>query len=97
MSTQRLTDRSALHPLLATGWAIDDDKDAISKTFLFKNFVEAFAFMTKVALCAEKLNHHPEWSNSYRTVHITLTTHDCGGLSALDLDLARKIDSLAGY
>lgn len=97
MPSEKLTDRSGLQPLLATGWAVDQKRDAISKTYLFKDFVEAFAFMTKAALWAEKLNHHPEWSNTYRTVHVTLTTHDCDGLSKLDLELAQRMDKLAGY
>ena len=96
MPSEKLTDRSGLQPLLATGWAVDQKRDAISKTYLFKDFVEAFAFMTKAALWAEKLNHHPEWSNVYKTVQVTLTTHDVGGLSSLDAKLARKMDALAG-
>lgn len=97
MPTERLKDRSALLPLVATGWAEVDGRDAITKTFLFRNFVEAFGFMTKCALAAEKLDHHPEWSNVYRTVTVTLTTHDCDGLSELDVRLAQKMDHLAGY
>lgn len=91
----RLTDRSALDPLLATGWELQPDRDAIRKRFVFRNFVEAFGFMTRAALWAEKLNHHPEWSNVYKTVDVTLTTHDCDGLSDLDLKLAQKMDQLA--
>ena len=64
----------------------------ISKEFVFENFIEAFSFMTKVSLLAEKLNHHPEWSNIYKTVNITLTTHDKGGLSELDLELGELIE-----
>jgi 4a-hydroxytetrahydrobiopterin dehydratase len=66
------------------------------KTFVFKNFVEAFGWMTSVAIVAEKLNHHPEWFNVYKTVKVTLTTHDTGGLSDLDLKLAKRMDALAG-
>ena len=62
--------------------------------FLFKNFVEAFSFMTEVAFWAEKQNHHPEWFNVYNRVEITLTTHDAGGLSLRDVKMARKIDAL---
>lgn len=85
-----------LAPLLANGWAMVDGRDAIQKQFVFANFVEAFGFMTKVALFAEKWNHHPEWSNVYKTVDVTLTTHDAGGLSALDVKLGAKMDTLAG-
>lgn len=93
---ERLTDRSALDPLFATGWAMQAGRDAIFKRYVFKNFVEAFGFMTRAALWAEKLDHHPEWSNVYKTVDVTLTTHDCDGLSALDVRLALKMDQLAG-
>jgi len=85
-------DRDDLH---AAGWVKTPDRDAVSKTFVFKDFVETFGFMNQVALWAEKLNHHPEWTNVYKTVSITLTTHDTGGLSALDAKLAAKIDALA--
>jgi len=91
----RLTDRSALDPLLANGWATQPDRDAITKTYSFRNFVEAFGFMTRAALWAEKWNHHPEWSNVYKTVTVTLTTHDAGGLTELDVKLATKMDTLA--
>ena len=83
-------------PLLANGWAMVDGRDAIHKSFVFKNFVEAFGFMTRAALWAEKWNHHPEWSNVYKTVDVTLTTHDADGLSALDAKLGTKLDDLAG-
>ncbi len=83
-----------LGPLLATGWTLVEDRDALAKTFDFKNFVDAFGWMTRVAIWAEKWNHHPEWTNVYKTVHVVLTTHDVGGLSALDAKLARKMDSL---
>lgn len=85
----------ALAPLLANGWALVEGRDAIAKTFTFGNFVEAFGWMTKCALWAEKWNHHPEWSNVYKTVEVTLSTHDVGGLSQLDIKLAAKMDSLA--
>ena len=97
MPSVKLADRSALMPLFATGWEQDKARDSITKTFLFKNFVEAFGFMSRAALWAEKLNHHPEWSNVYRTVTVTLITHDCDGLSELDVKLAKKMDELAGY
>lgn len=91
----RLTDRSTLDPLLAAGWAMHPDRDALQKRYVFRNFIEAFGFMTRAAIWAEKLDHHPEWSNVYKTVDVTLTTHDCGGLSDLDVKLALKLDSLA--
>ena len=77
------------------GWIKVDGRDAIGKSFRFANFNEAFAFMTRVALKAEKMNHHPEWFNVYSRVEITLSTHDCGGLSERDIDLARFIDKAA--
>ncbi|MEP3045529.1 MAG: 4a-hydroxytetrahydrobiopterin dehydratase [Roseibium sp.] len=76
-------------------WKLVKDRDAITKSFKFKDFTQAFGFMTQVALIAEKMNHHPEWFNVYRSVDITLSTHDVGGLSELDLKLARKIDVVA--
>ena len=97
--TDKLTDtgRTAqIDPLLANGWAMQDGRDAIQKTFVFTNFIEAFGFMTRAALWAEKWDHHPEWSNVYKTVEVTLTTHDADGLSALDAKLAAKLDKLAG-
>ena len=90
-----LTDRTTLAPLLANGWAHDPARDTITKTFTFRNFIEAFGFMTRAALWAEKWNHHPEWSNVYKTVNVTLTTHDANGLTELDVKLATKMDSLA--
>lgn len=86
--------KATLEPLLATGWTLDKERDAMRKTFKFKSFVDAFGFMTRAAIWAEKWNHHPEWSNVYNKVEVTLTTHDVGGLSALDVKLARKLDSL---
>lgn len=78
-------------------WEYDEERDAISRTLQFENFVSAFAFMTAVALEAEKADHHPEWFNVYNNVDIALTTHDAGengGLSQKDIDLAQKIDAL---
>ena len=75
-------------------WEKSTGKPAIEKSFRFQNFVEAFGFMTKVALVAEKLDHHPEWSNVYRNVTIVLTTHDSGGVTELDVTLAMQIDGL---
>jgi len=96
MPATRLTDRSVLDPLLAAGWTAEDGRDAIRKTYQFRNFVEAFGFMAKVALVAEKMNHHPEWSNVYRKVDVVLTTHDAGGLTDLDVTLAQRMEELAG-
>lgn len=77
------------------GWDEATDRDAIRKSFRFADFPDAFAFMTRVALAAERINHHPEWSNVLDTVDITLTTYDVGGLSDLDIQLARAIDAAA--
>jgi 4a-hydroxytetrahydrobiopterin dehydratase len=84
-----------LEPLFASGWEMVEDRDAITKKFVFDNFIDAFGWMTRVAFWAEKWNHHPEWDNVYKTVNVTLTTHDVDGLSTLDAKLARKMDSLA--
>ena len=78
------------------GWELEDGGAAISRTFTFKNFSEAFGFMARAALAAEKLDHHPEWSNVYKTVEVRLTTHDAGGLTQLDFDLAGKMNRCAG-
>ncbi|MEO1138330.1 MAG: 4a-hydroxytetrahydrobiopterin dehydratase [Pseudomonadota bacterium] len=96
--TERLSEaarHATLEPLFASGWAMVEGRDAIKKTFQFDNFVEAFGFMTRAAIWAEKWNHHPEWLNVYKTVDVTLSTHDVDGLSALDAKLARKMDNLA--
>jgi 4a-hydroxytetrahydrobiopterin dehydratase len=85
-----------LAELLTNGWAMVDGRDAITKTYDFRNFIDAFGWMTRAAIWAEKWNHHPEWSNTYKTVVVTLATHDVDGLSALDIKLARKMDALAG-
>lgn len=95
--TEKLSEtarKTVLAPLLEQGWTLDADRDAISKTFKFSDFTEAFAWMTRAAMWAEKWNHHPEWSNVYNRVEVTLTTHDVDGLSALDAKLARKLDSI---
>jgi 4a-hydroxytetrahydrobiopterin dehydratase len=76
------------------GWAYEQESGAIVRVFKFKDFSEAFAFMSRVALAAEKAGHHPDWSNSYNSVTIRLTTHDAGGLSHKDIALARAIDGL---
>ncbi len=89
-------ERTALAPLGETGWGAVKDRDAIRKVWKFKSFSEAWGFMTRAALAAEKLNHHPEWSNKFNVVDVTLITHDCNGLSALDLALAKQMDRFAG-
>ncbi len=78
------------------GWAEVDGRDAISKTFTFKDFNQAFGFMSRVALKAEAMNHHPEWFNVWNRVEVTLSTHDAGGLTELDIELARFMDAAAG-
>jgi len=75
-------------------WDFDEARDAITRSFTFADFSEAFAFMTRVALLAEKADHHPEWSNIWNRVDILLTTHDAGGLSQRDVDMAEAIDLL---
>ena len=79
-----------------SGWRPAEGRDAIQKSFRFKDFNQAWTFMSLVAPAAEAMNHHPEWSNVYNRVEIVLTTHDCGGLSERDIQLARKIEALAG-
>ena len=76
------------------GWDLVEGRDAIQKSFRFKDFNEAFGFMTRVALLADKADHHPEWSNVYNRVEIVLTTHDADGLSVRDVNLATAIDAL---
>ncbi|WP_299966215.1 4a-hydroxytetrahydrobiopterin dehydratase [uncultured Roseobacter sp.] len=96
--TEKLSEETRgplLQPLLEAGWEMVEDRDALKKTFVFDNFVEAFGWMTKVAIWAEKWDHHPEWHNVYKTVDVVLSTHDVDGLSALDAKLARKMDGLA--
>ena len=78
-----------------TGWQKLDDRNAIAKTFKFKDFSEAFGWMTRAALQAEKMNHHPEWCNVWNRVEVTLTTHDAGGVTKLDLKLAARMNILA--
>ncbi|AZO79890.1 MULTISPECIES: 4a-hydroxytetrahydrobiopterin dehydratase [unclassified Bosea (in: a-proteobacteria)] len=78
-----------------TGWRLVEGREAMSKRFVFRDFNEAFGWMSRVALLAEKLDHHPEWSNVYKTVEVTLSTHDAGGLTELDVRLARAMDAMA--
>jgi 4a-hydroxytetrahydrobiopterin dehydratase len=78
------------------GWGEVNGRDAISKKFVFADFNEAFGFMARAALMAEKLDHHPEWFNVYKTVDVTLSTHDADGLTELDIKLAEAMDKFAG-
>ena len=77
------------------GWSEASGRDAIAKKFVFKDFNAAFGFMTRAALVAEKLDHHPEWFNVYKTVEVTLSTHDASGVTELDLKLAEAMDKIA--
>jgi 4a-hydroxytetrahydrobiopterin dehydratase len=88
--------KALLPPLAETGWAAVPGRDAIRKIWRFADFSQAWGFMSRAALAAEAADHHPEWTNRYNLVDVTLTTHDCGGLSALDLALAARLDRLAG-
>ncbi len=85
----------ALKPLLDNGWAVAEGREAITKSYKFKDFVEAFGFMTRAAMTAEKMDHHPEWSNTYNGVEVTLTSHDVEGLSPRDVKLAKAMDGFA--
>jgi 4a-hydroxytetrahydrobiopterin dehydratase len=87
------TRKSALARL--NGWSEVAGRDAITKKFVFKDFNQAFGFMARVALIAEKMDHHPEWFNVYKTVEVTLSTHDAGGLTELDAKLAEAMDKIA--
>ena len=85
--------RAEVLPALGmVGWRAVPGRDALRKVWKFRNFSEAWAFMSRAALAAEKLNHHPEWSNTYNVVDVTLSTHDCHGLSGLDIELAKRMD-----
>ena len=95
---QKLTG-AARSPRLAqafAGWSEVAGRDAITRKFVFKDFNEAFGFMTRAALVAEKMDHHPEWFNVYKTVDVTLSTHDAGGVTELDIKLAEAMNELAG-
>jgi 4a-hydroxytetrahydrobiopterin dehydratase len=78
-----------------SGWSETPGREAIAKTFTFKDFNEAFGFMSRVALVAEKNDHHPEWRNVYKTVEVVLATHDAGGVTARDVALAKAMDHIA--
>ena len=93
MGRAGLNRKTALAKLAS--WSEVKDRDAITKTFVFRDFNEAFGFMTRAALVAEKLDHHPEWFNVYKTVTVTLSTHDAGGLTEHDVKLAEAMNRLA--
>ncbi|XP_046402318.1 probable pterin-4-alpha-carbinolamine dehydratase [Ischnura elegans] len=86
---------SEITPLQNAGWAMVENRDAIKKEFIFKDFNQAFGFMTRVALLADKMDHHPEWFNVYNKVQITLSSHDVNGLSMRDVKLANFIEKAA--
>lgn len=91
-----MTDSPALTPgLSAAGWVLAPDGKAISKTYRFRGFRDAMAWMARAAFEAEHLNHHPEWSNVYNRVEVRLTTHDTGGLTAKDIDLAQRLEKVS--
>jgi 4a-hydroxytetrahydrobiopterin dehydratase len=83
-------------PARLPGWRLVEGRDAIARTFSFKDFNAAFGFMTRVALVAERMNHHPEWLNVWNRVEVTLSSHDAGGLTERDLKLAEAMDRIAG-
>lgn len=94
--TEKLTAEAREQGLASLdGWAEVAGRDAIARTFTFKDFNAAFGFMTRTALLAERMDHHPEWSNVYRTVEVTLTTHDAGGVTEKDIALAQAMDGFA--
>lgn len=93
----KLTESERAEALASIGdWSLVDGRDAITRTFRFKDFNAAFGFMSRAALKAEKMDHHPEWFNVYNKVEVTLSTHDAGGLTELDIKLARFMDGIAG-
>lgn len=85
-----------MQPFAVPGWEFVEGRQAVHKRFVFRDFVEAFGFMTKVALAAEAMNHHPEWTNVWNRVDITLTTHDAGGVTDKDVQLALRIEAASG-
>lgn len=97
MTRQKLDAAARAKALAALpGWSETPGREAIAKTFVFADFSQAWGFMSRVALVAERMDHHPEWSNVYRTVVVTLATHDAGGVTALDIELAEAMDRIAG-
>ena len=94
---QKLTGQARADALgKLSGWSEVSGRDAITRKFVFKDFNQAFGFMTRAALIAEKMDHHPEWFNVYKTVEVTLSTHDAGGVTELDVKLAGEMDKLSG-
>jgi 4a-hydroxytetrahydrobiopterin dehydratase len=92
----RLTDIERTEALASlAGWVLVEGRDAITRTFQFRDFSQAFGFMAQVALKAEAMNHHPEWCNVYARIEVTLSTHDAGGLTKLDITLAQFMNSVA--
>lgn len=93
---EKLTEDQKISALTElSGWTLADEQDAITRKFTFANFNEAWGFMTRIAIEAERMDHHPEWLNVWATVDITLSTHECNGLSMRDIALARFIDKIA--
>lgn len=95
-----MTDLNAPHPYstqMPEGWALSPDGRSLIKTFQFPDFMAAIGWMSQVAKVSEEMNHHPEWRNVYRRVDVTLTTHDVGGLTSLDIILAQKMNEAAGH
>ena len=97
MTRPAILPQDAVDKALATldGWAMHDSRNAIVRTFIFSDFNEAFGFMSRTALVAEKMDHHPEWFNVYKTVEVTLATHDVGGVTELDIKLAEEMNKIA--
>jgi 4a-hydroxytetrahydrobiopterin dehydratase len=94
--TQRLSAEERKSALAAlSGWAEVSGREAIARTYVFKDFNEAFGFMSRAALVAEKSDHHPEWRNVYKTVEVELSTHDAGGVTAKDVELAKAMNAIA--
>jgi 4a-hydroxytetrahydrobiopterin dehydratase len=93
---ERLSGEARLAALAElAGWSETSGREAIARTFIFRDFNEAFGFMTRAALVAEKMDHHPEWRNVYKTVEVVLSTHDAGGVTALDIELAKAMNAIA--
>ena len=86
---------SQLKPLLDSGWKVLDSRDALYKEYAYENFNQAFGVMSRVALLADKLDHHPEWFNVYNKLHVTLATHTCSGITEYDVHLATFIDKVS--